>query len=106
MQLNIRRILFEAKRKFLFCMIRPSFLKRKEKVHLVIKLIIVSVMSCISGNPSRYQSRGVIRMNRNDSKPFEDQRLGVPGSGTESEADQHLRGMVKNQLETNVTLER
>lgn len=57
------------------------------------------------GNPSRYQSRGVIRMNRNDSKPFEDQRLGVPGSGTESEADQHLRGMVKNQLETNVTLE-
>ena len=45
-------------------------------------------------------------MNRNDSKPFGDQRLGVPGSGTESEADQHLRGMVKNQLETNVTLER
>ena len=86
-------------------MIRPSFLKRKEKVHLVI-LNYVSVMSCISGNPSRYQSRGVIRMNRNDSKPFEDQRLGVPGSGTESEADQHLRGMVKNQLETNVTLER
>ena len=36
MQLNIRRILFEAKRKFLFCMIRPSFLKRKEKVYLVI----------------------------------------------------------------------
>ena len=36
MQLNIRRILFEAKRKCLFCMIRPSFLKRKEKVHLVI----------------------------------------------------------------------
>lgn len=36
MQLNIRRILFEAKCKCLFCMIRPSFLKRKEKVHLVI----------------------------------------------------------------------
>lgn len=45
-------------------------------------------------------------MNRDDSKPFEDQRLGVPGTGTESEADQHLRGMVKNQLDTNVTLER
>lgn len=59
-----------------------------------------------SGNPARYQSRGVVRMNRNDSKPFEDQRLGVPGTGTESEADQHLRGMVKNQLDTNVTLER
>jgi len=56
------------------------------------------------GNPARYQSRGVIRMNRGDTKPFEDQRLGVPGGGTESEADQHLREMVKNQLDTNVTL--
>ena len=45
-------------------------------------------------------------MNRGDTKPFEDQRLGVPGTGTESEADQHLRGMVKNQLDTNVSLER
>ena len=45
-------------------------------------------------------------MNRDDSEPFEDQRLGVPGTVTESEADQHLRGMVKNQLDTNVTLER
>lgn len=45
-------------------------------------------------------------MNRDDFKPFEDQRLGAPGTGTESEADQHLRGMVKNQLDTNVTLER
>lgn len=44
-------------------------------------------------------------MNRGDTQPFEDQRLGVPGTGTESEADQHLRGMVKNQLDTNVTLE-
>ena len=44
-------------------------------------------------------------MNRGDTRPFEDQRLGVPGTGTESEADQHLRGMVKNQLDTNVTLE-
>ena len=68
--------------------------------------VIISDLLCTSGNPNRYQSRGVIRMNRNDSKPFEDQRLGVPGTGTESEADQHLRGMVKNQLDTNVTLER
>ena len=45
-------------------------------------------------------------MNRGDTKPFEDQRLGVPGGGTESEADQHLREMVKNQLDTNVTLAR
>ena len=45
-------------------------------------------------------------MNRDDSQPFEDQRLGVPGTVTESEADQHLRGMVKNQLDTHVTLER
>ena len=45
-------------------------------------------------------------MNRDDSQPFEDQRLGVPGTVTESEADQHLRGMVKNQLDTRVTLER
>ena len=45
-------------------------------------------------------------MNRDDSQPFEDQRLGVPGTVAESEADQHLRGMVKNQLETHVTLER
>ena len=59
-----------------------------------------------SGNPARYQSHGVIRMNRSDRKPFEDQRLGVPGTGTESEADQHLRGLVKNQLDTNITLQR
>ena len=45
-------------------------------------------------------------MNRDDSQPFEDQRLGVPGTVTESEADRHLRGMVKNQLDTHVTLER
>lgn len=45
-------------------------------------------------------------MNRDDSQPFEDQRLGIPGTVTESEADQHLRGMVKNQLDTHVTLER
>lgn len=57
------------------------------------------------GNPARYQSHGVIRMNRSDRKPFEDQRLGVPGTGTESEADQHLRGLVKNQLDTNITLQ-
>lgn len=44
-------------------------------------------------------------MNRDDSQPFEDQRLGIPGTVTESEADQHLRGMVKNQLDTHVTLE-
>ena len=65
-----------------------------------------SLSFLFSGNPARYQSRGVIRMNRGDTKPFEDQRLGVPGTGTESEADQHLRGMVQNQLDTNVTLER
>lgn len=64
-----------------------------------------SLLLC-SGNPARYQSRGVVRMNRDDSQPFEDQRLGVPGTVTESEADQHLRGMVKNQLDTHVTLER
>ena len=45
-------------------------------------------------------------MNRNDTRPFEDQRFGVPGVGTESEADQHLKGMVKNQLNTDVTLQR
>ena len=45
-------------------------------------------------------------MNRDDSQPFEDQRLGVPGMVAESEADQHIRGMVKNQLDTHVTLER
>ncbi|XP_068701957.1 RNA-binding protein 41-like isoform X1 [Montipora foliosa] len=57
------------------------------------------------GNPARYQSRGVIRMNRSDAKPFTDQRLGIPGTGTESEADQHLKGLVKNQLDTNITLQ-
>ena len=45
-------------------------------------------------------------MNRGDTRPFEDQRLGVPGIGTESEADQHLKEMVKNQLDTNVSLQR
>ena len=45
-------------------------------------------------------------MNKGDTRPFEDQRLGVPGIGTESEADQHLKEMVKNQLDTNVSLQR
>ena len=45
-------------------------------------------------------------MNKSDAKPFTDQRLGIPGTGTESEADQHLKGLVKNQLDTNITLQR
>ena len=45
-------------------------------------------------------------MNRGDTRPFEDQQLGVPGIRTESEADQHLKDMVKTQLDTNVSLQR
>ncbi|XP_048589812.1 RNA-binding protein 41 isoform X1 [Nematostella vectensis] len=57
------------------------------------------------GNPQRYKSRGVTRMCRHDAVPYEDQRLGEPGEGTETEAEQQLKRMLQNQLDTDVTLE-
>jgi hypothetical protein len=49
------------------------------------------------GNPERYKSRGVIRMTRSDI-PYENQQIGIPGQGTESEAEKELQNLIKNQL--------
>ena len=48
----------------------------------------------------------MIRLNANDAEPYEDQRLEAPGVGTQSEAEEHLKKMVENQLNTNISLER
>lgn len=64
------------------------------------------LLSILSGAPARYRSRGVIRLNTGDVEPYEDQRMGVPGKGTQSEAEEHLKRMVQNQLDTKVSLER
>ena len=45
-------------------------------------------------------------MDTKDSVPYEDQRFGVPGKRTESEAEQQLKRMVQTQLDTSVTLQR
>jgi len=45
-------------------------------------------------------------MDGRDKTPFADQRSDQPGEGTESEAEQQLKRMVQNQLDTNISLER
>lgn len=45
-------------------------------------------------------------MNTKDVTPFKDQRFDQPGEGTESEAEQQLKRMVQNQLDTTLTIER
>ena len=45
-------------------------------------------------------------MDTKDAAPYEDQRFGIPGKKTESEAEQQLKRMVQTQLDTNVTLQR
>jgi len=49
------------------------------------------------GNPLRYLSRGVIRMTRS-SIPYENQQIGIPGKGTESDAETELQNLIKNQF--------
>lgn len=45
-------------------------------------------------------------MNDRDHTPFADQRSDQPGDGTESEAEQQLKRMIHNQLDTNISLQR
>lgn len=45
-------------------------------------------------------------MNTKDTAPYEDQRFGVPGKKTQSEAEQQLKRMIQTQLDTSVTLQR
>lgn len=49
------------------------------------------------GNPARYKSRGVIRMTRSEI-PYENQQVGIPGRGTESEAETMVQNLIKNQF--------
>lgn len=57
------------------------------------------------GNPRRYQNRSILRMVPDKTVPFENQQLGVPGKGTQTEAEDHLKDMLKTQLQTNVTFQ-
>lgn len=50
------------------------------------------------GNPKRYKSRAVIRMTRDDKVPYEDQQVGIPGSGTETEAEKEFKKLVEQQM--------
>lgn len=50
------------------------------------------------GNPKRYKSRAVIRMTRDDKVPYEDQQIGIPGSGTETEAEIEFKKLVEQQM--------
>lgn len=45
-------------------------------------------------------------MNAKDGTPFADQRSDQPGEGTVSEAEQQLKRMVQNQLDTSLSFER
>ena len=44
-----------------------------------------------------------MRMVPNKQVPYENQQLGLPGTGTRSEAEDHLQEMLKTQLDTDVT---
>lgn len=57
------------------------------------------------GNPRRYKNRSILRMVPDKTVPFENQQIGVPGKGTQSEAEDHLRDMLKVQLLTDVTFQ-
>ena len=64
------------------------------------------LLTLSSGNPQRYKNRSILRMVPDKAVPFENQQLGVPGKGTQTEAEDHLKDMLKTQLETNVTFQR
>jgi hypothetical protein len=50
------------------------------------------------GNPRRYMSRAVIRMTRDDKIPYEDQQVGIPGTGTETEAEKEFKKLLDQQM--------
>lgn len=50
------------------------------------------------GNPKRYKSRAVIRMTRDDKVPYEDQQIGIPGQGTETEAEKEFKKLLDQQM--------
>ena len=58
----------------------------------------------LSGDPQRYDSRGVVRMTPS-IRPFRDQRLEAPLEEIETEGERQLKALVKRQLEKNVTIE-
>ena len=50
------------------------------------------------GNPKRYKSRAVIRMTRDEKVPYEDQQIGIPGTGTETEAEKEFKKLLDQQM--------
>jgi len=55
------------------------------------------------GNPKRYKSRAVIRMTRDDKIPYEDQQIGIPGTGTETEAEKEFKKLLDQQMNISVS---
>lgn len=55
------------------------------------------------GNPKRYKSRAVIRMTRDDKVPYEDQQIGIPGQGTETEAEKEFKKLLDQQMNISST---
>lgn len=55
------------------------------------------------GNPKRYKSRAVIRMTRDDKVPYEDQQIGIPGQGTETEAEKEFKKLLDQQMNISAT---
>lgn len=51
-----------------------------------------------AGNPKRYLSRAVIRTTRDEKVPYEDQQIGIPGKGTETEADKEMKKLLDQQM--------
>lgn len=47
-----------------------------------------------------------MRMVPNKEVPYENQQLGLPGNGTQSEAEIQLQEMLKTQLDTSVSFPR
>ncbi len=50
------------------------------------------------GNPKRYKSRAVIRTTRDETVPYEDQQIGIPGQGTETEAEKEFKKLLEKQM--------
>ena len=58
-----------------------------------------------SGNPQRYESKGVIRLAPDKNRPFRDQRLEAPLEDIETEGDRQLKQLLDKQLRKTISLD-
>ena len=62
-------------------------------------------MCLFSGNPQRYESRGVMRLAPDKHRPFRDQRLEAPLEDIETEGDRQLKQLLDKQLTKKISLQ-